>query len=262
MGLSYKSLVVAGSLMLLAAIWYVSESGKLGSSTARGEFGAVEDSTFVGDERASLREPRLRRRQLASSPTGVEGREYPEIDREEVERMIESEEVVGMEFRAPSGDLIDASEPLALALKLSEDEVSAMNKVWERIRPKLNALRAEHIKSQTMADGEVWIGVEVFADDGDILRQAFMGEVHALLGEDRGALLLQGVRAHRAYGRWGRTVGSGFSIKVREQDDGSYLYEIAEQVQTYGVGRKIWKTDRVPAHLQPLAVAAGIELTP
>ena len=147
-------------------------------------------------------------------------------------------------------------------LKLSQDESDAINTLWARIRPKLNELRSEHIKMQTMADGEVWIGVEVFADEGDVLRQAFIGDAMDLIGEQRAGMLLKGIKAHDAYGRWGKTVGSGFAIKVRKQEDGSYLYEIAEQAQSDGKAGRQWKSDRVPSHLEVLATAAGIELKP
>lgn len=192
----------------------------------------------------------------------LEGDDYPTINLEEVNALIESGDVVGMELRGHGGSLIDPNESLATVLKLRTDETAAINEMWSQLLPELNKLRAEHVKSQTMEDGEVWVGVEVFSEKGDLLRQDFIGQIHDLVGEQRGGLFLQGIQAHDAYGQWGKTVGSGFSIKVREQEDGSYLYEITEQAQDDAKAARQWKSDRVPTHLEVLAEAAHIVLKP
>ena len=140
----------------------------------------------------------------------------------------------------------------------STDEVDALNKLWLRIRLKLNDLRAQHVKQQIMEDGEVWVGVEVFSEEGDVLRQAFISDVLGMIGEQRGGLFLQGLNAHAAYGRWGKVVGSGFSIRVVEQDDGSLIYRVKEPAKESGVPGRTWRTSRMPEHLKFLSDALEI----
>jgi len=188
--------------------------------------------------------------------------EYPEIDLVEVNELLASGDVFSLELRGQSGNLIESNEPLAAVLKLDKDEVDALNKLWVRIRPRLNALRVQHVKQQVMDDGEVWVGVEVFPDDGDRLRQAFIVDTLGMIGEQRGGLLLNGLNAHAAYGRWGKAVGSGFSIRVIEQSDGSHLYQIKESAKANGVPGRAWRTNRMPDHLILLSDALKISPTP
>ena len=70
------------------------------------------------------------------------------------------------------------------------------------------------------------------------------------------------MKAHGAFGNWGKTVGSEFFIGMWEQDDGSYIYEITEQARSDGSPGRKWKTSRVPAHLKDLAEAVSIPVHP
>ena len=196
------------------------------------------------------------------SRLGDEESEYPEIDLEEVDALLASGEVFSLEQRGQSEMLIESNEALAVVLKLDKDEIEALNKLWLRIRPKLNALRVQHVKQQIMDDGEVWVGVEVFSDAADMLRQAFIADTLGMIGEQRGGLFLNGLNAHNAYGRWGKAVGSGFSIRVVEQSDGSQLYHIKESAKDAGVPGRTWRTNRIPDHLILLSDALKISPTP
>jgi hypothetical protein len=82
------------------------------------------------------------------------------------------------------------------------------------------------------------------------------------LGGSRSQVFLDAVDAHGAFGRWGKTVGSGFTIHMFVQEDESLLYEIVEQATTAGSQIRKWKTSTIPQHLAEMASAVGISLSP
>lgn len=167
--------------------------------------------------------------------------------------------VVNLEVRT---ELVRADEPLSRFLRLDAEEVKELNELWQNISPKLHALRMENLKHQRLDDGGVWLGIESFPEQGDGLRQGFLLAIHGLLGEGRGKVFLDAVKAHGAYGQWGKTVGTGYVVRVRVQDDGSHLYEVIEQTRAGGTPGRRWQTSKIPAHLEDMAEEAGIALSP
>lgn len=166
--------------------------------------------------------------------------------------------VVDLERREP---LVTRDEPLARLLAMDASEVKSLNDLWQNIRPRLDKLRMEKVKYQRLEDGGVWLGVEPFPEEGDILRQDFIVTSVSVLGESRGRVFLDAIKAHTSYGRWGKSVGTGFTVRMRERDDDSLLYEIIEQSGAGGKAGRRWLTTKIPAHLEAMAKAAGVRLT-
>jgi hypothetical protein len=157
--------------------------------------------------------------------------------------------------------LIQPDGALERLIGLTEEEARSLNDLWGRTNPELVSLQTANVKHQRLDDGGLWLGVEPFPE-GEELRQDFLLTTHRVLGESRGQVFLDAVGAHGAFGRWGKTVGSGFTIHMFVQEDESLLYEIVEQVAADGSRGRKWNTSTIPAHLAELASAVGISLTP
>lgn len=197
-------------------------------------------------------------RQANKAQDGGEKGERLHVDPESVAALLEAE-VVDLERRKA---LVQGDEPLSRFLRLQEDEIRALNDLWKDISPRLHALRMENVRHQRLDDGGVWLGVESFAEEGDVLRQDFLRTTHGMLGDERGKVFLDAIKAHGAYGQWGKTVGTGYVVRVRVQDDGSHLYEITEQARADGTPGRKWQVAQIPAHLADMAREAGIALSP
>lgn len=264
MKVDVKTGVIAMALILVLGMigWKVWFSEK--ATASKSNHSQVVDQSGSRSIRRSVaaRESYRQRAGKGRSQSRDEESDHPQIDLEEVNALLDSGEVFSLEQRGQSENLIRLNEPLAVVLKLDKDEIEELNKLWLRIRLQLNILRVQHVKQQVMDDGEVWVGVEVFSDEGDLLRQAFIADTLGMVGEHRGGLLLKGLNAHAAYGRWGKAVGSGFSIRVIEQNDGSHLYNIKEPAKEGGVPGRTWRTNRMPDHLILLSDALKISPTP
>ena len=180
------------------------------------------------------------------------------VDADAVAALLKTE-VPTLEHRT---QLVSADEPLARFLNINAEDVAALNRVWQEIRPKLRDLRTEHVSYQEREGDGMWVGVSPFPDEGEVLRVELLLSTTSRLGEARGKVFLDAMKAHRAFGNWGKTVSGDFTIGLWEQDDGSNVYEITEQARSDGSPGRKWRTSRVPAHLKDLADAVGIPVHP
>jgi len=157
------------------------------------------------------------------------------VDPDDVTRLIGSK-VKLLEERS---QLIHPDHPLEQVIGVTDHEAGQLNELWNRLKPALDSLRAEHVIYQELDGGGIWFGVEPFPGDGETLRQDFLLTTIKTLGEARARVFLNAISAHEAFGQWGKSVGSGFAVHTFVQDDGSLIYEIYEDSATTGKpGRK------------------------
>jgi hypothetical protein len=158
--------------------------------------------------------------------------------------------------------LVRTGEPLERLIGLTDEEARSLNDLWHRLKPGLDTQRMAKVKHQRLGDGGVWLGVEPFPEQGEEIRRQFLLTTLEVLGKSRGKIYLDAIRAHEAFGQWGKTVGSGFTIHMFAQEDESLLYEIVEQAAADGSPGRKWNTSQIPAHLAEMADAVGITLSP
>ena len=158
--------------------------------------------------------------------------------------------------------LIQTGNPLEQLIDTSEEEAATLNDFWDRLKPGVDDVRLENLKHQRLDDGGIWMGIEPFPEQGETFRVDFHRRVLEVLGESRGQVFLNCIGAHHAFGNWGKTVGTGFTIHMVVEEDGSLLYEIQEQTAADGTPGRRWNTSRIPAHLSAMAEAVGISLSP
>ncbi len=158
--------------------------------------------------------------------------------------------------------LVQTDEPLAKLIEITEEEAQALNGFWDRLKPGLDAQRMANVKHQTLGDGGVWLGIEPFPEEGEKCRRDFLRSVHRVLGESRARVFLESIAAYEAFGKWGKTVGSGHTIHMFVQEDESLVYEIVEQPASADGSHRKWNTSTLPTRLAEMASAAGITLSP
>jgi hypothetical protein len=229
-----------------------------------GDVGSSVDSS----DRSSPRSGGVDRTRMSGlkNTTHQDGEDLADDDEADDSLQVDSEALIAlMGAKVPRleerGQLIQPDGELERLIGLTEEEARSMNELWGRTKPELDSLRTANVKHQRLEDGGVWLGVEPFAE-GEELRQDFLLTTHRVLGESRGRVFLDAVGAHGAFGRWGKTVGSGFTVHMFAQEDESLLYEIVEQAAADGSRNRKWNTSTIPAHLAEMASAVGISLSP
>lgn len=156
--------------------------------------------------------------------------------------------------------LIHPDHPLEQVIGVTDHEAAQLNELWNRLKPALDSLRADHVIHQELDGGGIWFGVEPFPGDGETLRQDFLLTTIKTLGEARARVFLNAISAHQAFGQWGKSVGSGFAVHTFVQDDDSLIYEIYEDSPTAGKRGRKWNSSTIPPHLKKLVQSSDADL--
>lgn len=156
--------------------------------------------------------------------------------------------------------LIHPGHPLEQVIGVTDNEAGQLNELWNRLKPALDSLRAEHVIHQKLDGGGIWFGVEPIPGDGETLRQDFLLTTIKTLGEARARVFLNAISAHKAFGRWGKSVGSGFTVHTFVQADESLIYEIYEDSLTEGKPGRKWNSSTIPPHLKILVQSSHVDL--
>jgi hypothetical protein len=234
--------------------WLISHDG---FGNARGA-----DSVQGGDHSSSGRDMphhsdrRGSRESRNTADKEAQDADHLKVDPADLHELLKTE-VEPLERR---GQFIKLDEPLAKLLDVTLEEAQVINSLWGELSGRLKSERIKNTRSQRFEDGSMWLGVSPFPVEGERIRRQILLTVIETLGESRGKVLLDAISAHGAYGQWGKTVGSGFSIRVKVEENGGNLYVISEQESSEGSAGKTWQCAQIPAHLEDLARAAGIQL--
>lgn len=156
--------------------------------------------------------------------------------------------------------LIHPGAPLEQIIGVTDNETGQLNELWNRLKPALDSHRADHVIHQELDGGGIWFAVEPFPEDGEALRKNFLQNTIKTLGEARARIFLNATSAHKAFGQWGKSVGSGFAVHTFVQEDDSLIYEIYEDSPTAGKRGRKWNSSTIPPHLKKLVQSSNADL--
>jgi hypothetical protein len=233
-----------------------------GSSIDEQGVASIDESGRFSRGANQPEESRERSGRTSSRGQGDEGLEVDEddetfrVDSDDITRLIGAK-VESLEERA---QLMDPDDPLEQVIGVTDEEAKKLNGLWHDLKPSLDSLRSDHVIHQELENGGIWFGVEPFPEEGESLRESFLLTIIETLGEARARTFLNAISAHRAFGQWGKSVGSGFAVHTFVQEDESIIYEIYEDSRVAGKRGRKWNSSTIPPHLKKLVMSSDADL--